>query len=100
MNTDFHDDQYKFEGYTNSYLRYNKTGKEWYLGVYGSEDLVWATTNTTEYPMGTHLWKIESPAFSGSTEMNLNSCSDQSEYNCADGACITIDSRKVLEKLY
>ena len=97
MNTAvFHDDQYKFEGYTNSYLKYNKTGKEWYLGVYGKKDSIWATTNATDYPMGTQLWKVVSPALRGSIEMNLNACSDKSEYNCDDGACITIDSRKVL----
>ena len=97
MNTaDFHDDQYKFEGYTNSYLKYNKSGEEWYLGVYGKEDSIWATTNATDYPMGTRLWKIVSPTFSGSIDMNLNACSDESEYNCDDGGCISIGSRDVI----
>ena len=96
MNTEIHDDHYKFEGYTKSYLQYNKTRKEWYLGVYGEKDSTWATTNATDYPMGTQLWNIVSPELSGSIEMNLNACSDESEYNCDDGACIFIDSRYTL----
>ena len=100
MNTaEFYGEQYKFEGYTNSHLKYNKIEKVWHLGVYGKKDLIWATTNATDYPMGTQLWKIVSPTFSGSIEMNLNACSDESEYNCDNGACITIESRKVFELL-
>ena len=94
LNTEIHDENYKFEGYTNSYLKYNKTRKKWFLGVYGEQDSIWATTNATDYPIGTQLWKIVSPVLSGSIEMNLNACFDESEYNCDDGACITIDSRK------
>ena len=99
MNTEIHDDHYKFEGYTKSYLQYNKTRKEWYLGVYGEKDSTWATTNATDYPMGTQLWNSVSPALSGTIEMNLNACSDESENNCDDGACIIIDSRKALPML-
>ena len=28
-------------------------------------------------------------------EMDLNACQEDSEYNCADGACIPIDNREV-----
>ena len=93
MNTEFHDDQYTFEGYTNSYLQYNKTGHKWYLGVYGQNNSVWATTDVQDYPMGRQIWRVVSPTWSGSIEMNLNACSDESEYNCDNGACIMFDSR-------
>ena len=98
MNTNLHDGQYQFSGYTNSYLRYNETQKEWVLGIYGRESSTWATTSGREYPIGTQTWKIETPGFSGWKELNLNACSDQSEYNCADGSCIDIESRKAVFK--
>ena len=48
MNTNLHDGQYQFSGYTNSYLRYNETRKEWVLGIYGRESSTWATTTGRE----------------------------------------------------
>ena len=99
MNTNLHDEQYQFSGYTNSYLRYNETGNEWVLGIYGREQSTWATTTGREYPIGTQKWRIESPGVSGMRELNLNACSDESEYNCADGSCIDIDSRQVVSNM-
>ena len=94
MSTERHGGHYKFNGYTNSYLHYNKTGDHWRLGIYGKTDTTWAITNGTEYPIGTHEWRIVSPSFNGTVELNLNACKDSTEYNCNDGGCIPIESRK------
>ena len=95
MNINFHDDQYKFSGYTKSYLRYDKPGKEWRLTNYGEEGTTWAIANGSDYPIGTHTWQIVSPSFTGLLEMNLNACHDFTEYNCHDGGCINITARHV-----
>ena len=95
MNTNLHGGQYQFSGYTNSFLRYNELHQEWVLGIYGRESSTRATTSGKEYPIGTQTWRIETPGFNESRELSLNSCSDQQEYNCADGSCIDIGSRKV-----
>ena len=95
MNTNLHEDQFKFSGYTKSYLRFNKTGKEWRLTNYREEATTWAVTNGTDYPLGTRKWKIVSPSFSGLHEMNLNACND-TQYNCHDGGCIHINARHAL----
>ena len=95
MNTNLHEDQFKFSGYTKSYLRFNETGKEWHLTNYREEATTWAVTNGTDYPLGTRKWKIVSPSFSGLHEMNLNACND-TQYNCHDGGCIHIKARHAL----
>lgn len=94
MSRDNHNDRFKFNGYTNSFMNFNKTGNIWYLGIYGKTNTIWATTNGTEYPIGTHQWKIVSPSFNGIVELNLNACNDNTEFNCIDGGCIGIESRQ------
>ena len=96
MNTNLHEDQFKFSGYTKSYLRYNKTSDEWRLTNYREEDTTWAIANGTDYPIGTHQWQIVSPSFTGLLEMNLNACNDLTEYNCHDGGCIHSNARHEL----
>lgn len=93
MNTKIHDDQYEFQGYTNSYLYFNKSRNMWYLRVKEKNKSVWATTSVGDYPIGKQIWRVEAPALGGSFEMHLNACSDESEYNCDDGTCILIDWR-------
>ena len=91
-------DHYKFTGYTNSFIKFNYTGRgEWYIGMYGpyGDKSTYAFIDKgQDYPMGTHMWEIVSPSSTRWFQMNLNSC-NESEYNCADGSCIPIDSRKV-----
>ena len=94
MSTDIRNDRFKFNGYTNSYLHFNTTGNLWYLGIYGKIYRTWATTNGTEYPIGTHQWDVVSPTFNGTVELNLNACNDTTEFNCGDGGCIAIESRQ------
>ena len=91
-------DHYKFTGFTNSFVKFNYTGRgEWYLGMYGpsGDKSTFATIVGPDYPMGTHMWKIESLSSTRMVEMNFNACLEESEYNCADGACIPIESRRV-----
>ena len=88
-------DHYKFTGFTNSFIRFNYTGREeWYIGMYGDKS-THAFIVGHDYPMGTHMWEIVSPSSTKWVQMNLNACLKESEYNCADGACIPIESRKV-----
>ena len=91
-------DHYKFTGYTNSFIKFNYTGRgEWYIGMYGpyGDQSTYAFIDKgQDYPMGTHMWEIVSPSSTRWFQMNLNACKE-SEYNCADGACIPIESRKV-----
>lgn len=88
-------EHYRFTGYTNSFIKYNYTGrKEWYIGIYG-DNSTYAIVVGPDYPMGTHLWKILSPSSTRMVEMNFNACLEESEYNCHDGACIPIESRRV-----
>ena len=94
MNTNLHEDQYKFSGYTKSYLRYSKASDEWRLTNYREEDTTWAITNGSDYPIGTHKWQIVSPSYTGFLEMNLNACNDLRQYNCHDGGCIHINARE------
>ena len=60
-----------------------------------SDPTVYGTTKITpvDYPLGSHIWKLETPNFKGDQELNLNSCDDFESYSCSDGACITIQER-------
>ena len=100
MNTNLHEDQFKFSGYTKSYLRYNKEKKQWHLTNYREEDTTWAIANGTDYPIGLRKWQIVSPSFNGFVDMNLNACNDMTEYNCLDGGCIHINARYELYVVY
>ena len=100
MNTNLHEDQFKFSGYTKSYLRYNKERKHWRLTNYREDDTTWAIANGTDYPIGLHKWQIVSPSFNGFVDMNLNACNDMTEYNCLDGGCIHIHARYELDVVY
>ena len=64
------------------------------MGMYGDKS-THAFIVGHDYPMGTHMWEIVSPSSTKWVQMNLNACLKESEYNCADGACIPIESRKV-----
>ena len=52
-----------------------------------------ATTNATDYPIGSRCWDVHSPPFNGMVTLNLNACDDEEEYNCADGTCVVIEDR-------
>ncbi|TRY70496.1 hypothetical protein TCAL_02367 [Tigriopus californicus] len=59
---------------------------------------VYATTNTTEYPLGTFLWDFHGDKCNGiftehsKVSINFNACNG-SEFNCLDGSCVGIGSR-------
>ena len=92
MSEDFHHGQFAFIGYTTSYIHY-KSDNLWHLGIYEKTITTWATTNGTEYPIGTKLWNISSPIFNGSVQLNLNACNDSTEFNCMNGGCVLIETR-------
>ena len=60
-----------------------------------SDPSIYATTEILpiEYPLGSHLWNVETPIFKGTLELNLNSCDDFDSFSCNDGACIEIEER-------
>ena len=96
-------DHYKFTGYTNSFVKFNYTGnEEWSIRFYGEygDNSTYATIVGPDYPIGTLMWKIVSPSSNRTVEMDFNACQEDSEYNCADGACIPIDKREVEIVIY
>jgi hypothetical protein len=88
------DDHYSLVGYTNTWLFYSKALKEWRLELRTGIS-TYATTNTSDYPIGLHKWNIHSLEFNGMVELNINSCVDKTQYNCKDGGCISIKDRYI-----
>ena len=96
MNTDnVMNGHYTFDGFTNTLIMYDKVSEEWRMELLAKSMTYFATTgrNDQEYPFGTKTWNISSPTFRGTTNLNLNGCNDYTQFNCGDGACISIDNR-------
>lgn len=70
---------------------------KWRLELLTDPD-VYATTNTTEYPLGTFMWDFYGDKCNGiftehsQVAINFNACNG-SEFNCLDGSCVSIGSR-------
>ena len=95
MNTDsILNGHYTLDGFTSTLITYDKLSEEWRMELQ-SKTTYFATTgrNDQEYPFGTKTWNISSPLFSGTTNLNLNGCDDNTQFNCEDGSCISIDAR-------
>ena len=85
---------YSFDGYTGSRITFDKEIQLWRLDLL-SDSSIFATTEVkpVDYPIGSYVWDVETPAFKGQLNLNLNSCDDFSSFSCFDGACITIEER-------
>ena len=85
---------YSFDGYTTTRVQYDNVSQLWRMEML-SDPSIYATTEIIpiEYPLGSHLWKVNTPIFKGILELNLNSCDDFDSFSCSDGACITIEER-------
>ena len=88
---------YIFRGYQDTVLAHNTLLATWRLEIYGRSD-IFATVNTTSYPLGTMNWEVhgdhgcevgDGPQI---TTLNINSCKSN-EYNCDDGTCVDIRLR-------
>ena len=96
MNTDnILNGHYTLDGFTSTLIMYNKVSEEWRMELLAKRTTYFATTgrNDHEYPFGTRKWNISSPLFSGIMNLNLNGCNDNTQFNCEDGSCISIDNR-------
>jgi hypothetical protein len=86
---------YAFDGYTNTRVEFNNLTNDWHMALL-DDPLVNGTTKIPNYyPIGTHVWKIVSAAFTDDVTLSLNSCDDSKHYNCYDGSCIIIHNRQV-----
>ena len=97
MNTDIiMNGHYTFDGFTNTFLAYDTPNEVWRMELLSKRTTYYATSagnEDQEYPFGTRMWNITSPMFSGTTELNLNGCNDNTQFNCQDGLCISIENR-------
>ena len=95
MATDkFINGHYSFDGYTTTRIIFDNATQVWKMELL-SDPSIYATTEMVpvEYPLGTHVWDVEAPAYKGDLELNLNSCDDFDSFGCNDGDCITIEER-------
>ena len=85
---------YSFDGYTGSRIFLDNNTQLWRLELL-SDPSIHATTKLkpVDYPLGNHIWVVETPGFKGKVNLNLNSCDDFSSFSCLDGGCITIEER-------
>ena len=85
---------YSFDGYTTTRILYDNVTLVWRMEE-ASDPNIYATTEIVpiEYPLGSRLWNVSTPIFTGTLELNLNSCDDMDSFSCKDGACITIEER-------
>ena len=85
---------YSFDGYTTTRIHFDNATKLWKMELL-SDPSIYATTELipVEYPLGSHIWDVEAPAYIGGLELNLNSCDDFDSFSCNDGDCIPIEER-------
>ena len=81
-------------------MHFDNKSQVWRMEVLSDPD-VYATTEIrpVDYPLGSHLWDINSENFNGKLELNLNSCDDFESFSCNDGACILIEERCVIAQM-
>ena len=59
-----------------------------------SADVENATASTIDYPLGQHTWRLKSVNnFDGDFDLSLDSCHDDTEFNCVNGMCVPIEQR-------
>ena len=95
MATDkFINGHYSFDGYTNTRIIFDPKIKLWNMELL-SDGSINATTELIpmEYPLGSNIWDVVSPAFTGQLELNLNSCDDLDSFGCNDGNCVSMEER-------
>ena len=95
MATDkFINGHYSFDGYTNTRIIFDPKVKLWKMELL-SDTSINATTEVIpmEYPLGSNIWNVAYPAFSGQLELNLNSCDDLDSFGCNDGNCVSMEER-------
>ena len=83
---------YHFNGYTDTKMYFHNDIKVWRLELL-SDQSIYATTKSLDYPFGTHIWDIVLPDSQSTLTLNLNSCQSKSEFNCNDGICIDMNER-------
>ena len=96
MNTDnILNGHYTLDGFTSTVITYDKVNEEWRMELQSESTTYFATTgkNDDEYPFGIKTWNISSSLFSGTKELSLNGCDDNTEFNCGDGSCLPIENR-------
>ncbi len=90
------DDRHSFRGFKDTMLRFDQENTQWRMDLYSTEE-AYATTNAEDYPFGIHEWEIVGdPCYNKGNatvvSLNINAC-NESEFNCNDGYCISIDQR-------
>ncbi len=89
---------FTFHGHRGSFLQYDSDIMAWKLSLHATNH-TYAITRTEyeDYPFGNHNWHIVNDACSdleanNGAVLSLSGCSD-SEFNCRDGTCISMEMR-------
>ncbi len=79
-----------FDGYVDSILKNIDNGSNWVLRLLSNNSVELRTT-VTGLPIGTHEFTYENGI--QSTDLNINACNYDNEYNCANGPCVPMSKR-------
>ncbi len=86
---------YSLNGYKDAVLSKDIEENNWKIALYTTNE-TFAIANTTDYPFGFQQWTINNDPCFGQGEvttiLGLNACL-ASDFNCADGQCIPMESR-------
>ena len=83
---------FSFFGYTSCKIAYDNVTVTWKIEVL-SDSKKYAITNGTLPPFGTRNYLLSDDLGGGNISLNINACVDETEYNCNDGGCISIEER-------
>ncbi len=88
---------YAFDGYTSTRIervvQNNESAPAVWKMTLVADPSSFATTESLDYPLGTHLWTFATKTVRGEVGLNLNGCEDAVEFNCYDGVCVDIGKR-------
>ena len=85
------ENNFTFSGYTDGEIVRDDTSGAWKIQMLTNSE-TYATTNGTLPPFGSQRYFLDGSS-SHEIMLNINSCDDDTEFNCRDGSCVVIDKR-------
>ena len=85
------ENNFTFSGYTDSKIVPGDTSGTWEIQMLSNSEM-YAITNGTLPPFGSRTYFLDGNS-NDQFVLNINSCNDNTDFNCKDGSCVAIEKR-------